>query len=377
MFASSGGAFAPLDFTPPTDPQPEDPYRTDLMAADFDSAGLGWVAGVPVGSRAAFRSGNGEPKPGDAERRADAPEPAPLVPISASGAATSCVGPPARRFTFTGSPRGSDAYLWSSLSVFPSARETLAGGQIRPATAGTAVNDDGAREPAIVEAACDGKVTVTRFRVPDQTADPAQAPLIPANRGGTFTSVAANASNDAWAATTPGALSNLADPLNAAFEHARLYRLTDARPPKAPAGDDVEPRAPAFTLDPEIFVDEPPLPEPPVEQGATITRPLTKKPKRVTLKAAVYAIDPSKPRALKGGTFILDVRFRVRRPVTIGLQGLRRGKVVCSSGLKHFTGKRGKLSLKIDRKHWPTKLRFVAKHGKATSIAYSERRQAR
>jgi hypothetical protein len=32
---------------------------------------------------------------------------------------------------------------------------------------------------------------------------------------------------------------------------------------------------------------------------------------------------------------------------------------VSSSGLKHFTGKRGQLALKLDPRHWPTGIRFV------------------
>jgi hypothetical protein len=192
---------------------------------------------------------------------------------------------------------------------------------------------------------------------------------VAADRNGTVTSIAANAANDVWAATTIGVLANPADPGVVALQRPRLYRLTDTRASSAPAGDDVEPRPLVFTEDPPIFVDEPPPPEPPVTPVETVTKPGPKQTRKVTQKAAVYSVKAGKPQRAKGGGFILYVSFRVRRPVTIGLQALRHGKVVSSSGLKRFKGKRGKLSLKLDRKHWPTKLRFVTKTGGTKSVA--------
>jgi hypothetical protein len=45
--------------------------------------------------------------------------------------------------------------------------------------------------------------------------------------------------------------------------------------------------------------------------------------------------------------------------VTVGLEALRKGKVVSRSGMKHFKGKRGTLVLHLNRRHWPTRIRFV------------------
>jgi hypothetical protein len=57
------------------------------------------------------------------------------------------------------------------------------------------------------------------------------------------------------------------------------------------------------------------------------------------------------------------VKFRVRRPVTIGVEALHSRKVVARSGLKRFTGKRGTLKLEIKRKRWPTSIRFYTRSG--------------
>ena len=73
---SSGGRFAPLPFAPPHDPA-GDPYRTDLVALDFDADGQGWVAGNPAGPARYWSSVNsGPPRP------ALPPPPSPLVPVS-------------------------------------------------------------------------------------------------------------------------------------------------------------------------------------------------------------------------------------------------------------------------------------------------------
>jgi hypothetical protein len=373
LFLSGGGPFSPLPFWPPTLAQPGDPERTDLVAADFNAQGQGWVAGDPVGSRAGFSpSSDVGATVSPSERRGAGTELAPLVPVSPSGTASGCAGPVAERFTYTPAPDGNDAYLWSSLSVFQDSGRALAGGQMRPAAAGPSRNDDGLREPVLVTAACDGTVATTRFRIPDQTVPPAGAPLVPANRGGTVTSLAANAGNDAWAATTVGFLRLPSDPANFPAQRPRLYRLTDGAPPTAPAGDDDEPRPLVLLGDPDIFVDEPPPPEPPPPPDTTVTQQGSTTNKTVKLKAAVYHVVASKARRIRGGRFVLEVRFRLRRPVTIGLQGLRRGKVVISSGFKRFTGTRGKLTLKLDRRHWPTRLRFVMKSTGARGGALPE-----
>src|SRR5262249_13021125 len=138
----------------------------------------------------------------------------------------------------------------------------------------------------------------------------------------------------------------------------KLYRLTDGTAPAAPAGDDDEPRPPVFELDPPIFVDVPPEPEPPAPPVTTTTKPAKPRTRHVKQKAPIYAIATRKGKLTKSGTLTLYVSFKVRRPVSIGIQALRGKKVVASSGIKRFKGKRGSLKLVLDRKRWPTRVRF-------------------
>jgi hypothetical protein len=366
---STGGAFSPLPFSPPTAPQSGDPYRTDLVAVDADPDGRGWVAGDPVGFRPVF--GGSFPTPGVTARAITGTEPSPLTPIGPGGGGLDCPTVASNRFQFTNQLRQIDTYLWSSLSVFGGGDQVLAGGQLHRAAAGggKGPDDDGSAEAVIVQASCDAAPSITRFTMKDpEVANQATAPTVPATRKGAITSVAANANNDAWAATSRGwLLQPGGSSTDAPIGRPHLYRWTDGTPPNAPAGDDSESRPPVFQLDPPIFVEAPPEPEPPAPPP-TVTQQVKKKTKRVRLKAAVYSIR-SKTANGKGGTVILTVRFRVRRRITIGLQALRHGKVVATTGLKHFKPKRGKLVLKLDRKHWPTKLRFIQPKSGSKSVA--------
>jgi len=355
MQASSGGAFAPVAFTPPTNPQAGDPYRTDLVAVDFDTASQGWVAGNPTGLRITSRHEFPPASPPLAPL-------SPLVPVSTSGASTTCAGPPQGRFTFT--PRTFNAaqppnsFLWSSIAVVPGADEALAGGSLLPHKEGT-VQDPNARpvegEPVIVQAACDGATAVTRFRVEDPTYEGSPPkPLVPADREGYVSAIAANANNDAWAATTGGSL--LAESGVGAFtsepQPPHIYRLTDGLTPQAPEGDDLEERPLELQLDPPILVLEPPPPPPPPPPPATVT-----KTRRVKLPPAIFGV---KAKLHGRHNLSLYLSFKIRRPVTIGAQALRRGHVVSEARPRRFTGHRGLLILKLDRKRWPTKVRFVA-----------------
>jgi hypothetical protein len=371
LYASAGDAFSPLGFTPPTVPQPGDPYRTDIVAVDVDANRHGWAAANPAGRRVplgAFPGGDGVPF----GRQVAEPEPAPLIAVTPSGADPTCAGPPADRFMYIPDPRGTRAYLWSGVAVVPGSGDALAGGRMRPG-AGNGRNDEGSGEPVLVRAGCDRTVTETRFRVPDPTVSPSTAPLVPANRGGSILSMAATASNEAWAATSEGELSRPGGQ-SGIVQRPHLYRLTDTAPPAAPAGDDVEERPIEIHTDPPIFIEEPAPEEPaPVVTASAPPRTvLTKKTQKVRQKAPIYAVRPLKARAIKNGRFagrfVLAITFKVRRPVTIGLQGLRRGKVVTSSGLKRFKGARGRLELRLDRRRWPTKVRFYFPGGKAATI---------
>jgi hypothetical protein len=355
MQASSGGPFAPVLFTPPTNPQAGDPYRTDLVAVDFDAAGQGWVAGNPPGKRVGPFSGHEFPPASPPLAPLS-----PLVPVSTSGASTTCAGPSGRRFTFTPPDflvvEPPTSFLWSSIAVVPGSDEALAGGSLLPHKEGATVQDPNARpedEPVIAQAACDGATTVTRFRVedPTYTGSLPKPPLVPADRGGYVSAVAANAPNDAWVAASMGSVFDEATG-KPVPQPPHLYRLTDGASPAAPEGDDLEERPLELHLDPPILVLEPPPPLPPPPPPATVT-----KTRRVKLPPAIYGV-----KAILHGkrSLSLYLSFRIRRPVTIGAQALRRGHVVSEARPRRFTGHRGLLILKLDRKRWPTKVRFVA-----------------
>jgi hypothetical protein len=175
--------------------------------------------------------------------------------------------------------------------------------------------------------------------------------------------VAANAVNDAWAATTQGVLQSPSDPNTLVLQRPHLYRLIDTTSPLAPAGDDDEPRPLVFEPDPPIFIEAPPDPEPETPPPTTVTQSAPAQVKSVKLAPAIYGVKAKVQAGRRGGLF-LYVTFKVRRPITIGVQALRRKKVVSSSGFKHFRGKQGTLVLRLDRKRWPTRIRFVTPKGK-------------
>ena len=362
LYGSSGGAFSPLAFTPPTTAQPGDPYRTDLVAVGFDSAGQGWVAGNPAGLRLEVNP-NPDPEP-PATRSFDPlnrPQPSPLVPISTSGAVTACAGPPSNRFAYFDEITKTEepgAFLWSSIAVLPG-NEALAGGRMRRATAdeGHGPNEDAkVGEPVIARANCEGETTTTRFRVEDPT--PAGSGFeAPADREGSVTAIAANAANDAWAATSKGSLTvpgeGTAGELGEQPPH--LYRLTNGQPPEAPEGNDEEASHAELQLDAPIIVIEPPLPEPPEPPPAPVT-----KTNSVTLPAAVYDVKAKLHTAKVHGKLILSLylTFKLHRPVTIGAHALRHGHVVSVAKPRHFAGHSGQLILVLNRKNWPTNVKF-------------------
>jgi len=359
LYGSSGGAFSPLAFTPPTTTQPGDPYRTDLVAVGFDSGGQGWVAGNPAGLRLEDNP-NPDPEP-PATRSFDPvnkPQPSPLVPTSVSGPATDCAGPPSNRFTYSDEITKTEepgAFLWSSIAVLPGG-EALAGGRMRRATAdeGHGPNEDAkVGEPVIARANCEGETTTTRFRVEDPT--PAGSGFeAPADREGSVTAVAANAANDAWAATSAGSLT-LPNSVIGQPQPPHLYRLTNGQPPEAPEGNDNEASHAELKLDAPIVVIEPPLPEPPEPPPAPVTKTST-----VTLPAAVYDVKAKLHTTKVHGQLIfkLYLTFKLRRAVTLGAHALRDGRVVSVAKARHFAGHSGQLILTLNRKRWPTNVKF-------------------
>jgi hypothetical protein len=339
LFTSSGGAWSPAPLLAPTTAVPGDPFRTDLVAVDYDPlSGRGWTAGNPASAA------------NNARGRAAAPEPSPLLPLSALGRSADCAGPPFDRFAFSRDRRQGDAYIWSAIGVVPGTGAALAGGAIVPADPGRPeLRNVGVPEPVLVLATCAGDVTRWRFRLPDPTAPAASAPLVAASAQGAVRAVAATAPNDAWAAVSPGAyIVREDDPLSRFSVPSRLYRLRDGRASQAPDGDDLETRPLQLQQDPPIIVFAPlPPPEPPpAPVVAQATRTVTLKPALFSVKTEVRNLT-------------LYVRFRLRRPVVVGVSALRKGRVVATTGLRRFGGKRGELRLRLDRTRWPTGIRFL------------------
>jgi len=384
MYNSTGHGFGGLAFTPFTIPAtlgseaPQgtpDPYRTDLVAVDFDSAGQGWVAGNPAGLR--LKERNGEAPRGGAAIQPQArrlPEssplrrleqPAPLEPVSSTGAPTGCPDPPPlTSFTYSEfAPAGEKpgafpgAFLWSSIAVLPDSGEALAGGQMRRARAGVGMNEDaGVGEPAIAHVGCEGTATVTRFRAPDSTSS--NGSEAPSDREGGVTAIVASAPNDAWSATSKGTLTKgTVRELSYIEQVPHLYRLTDGRPHSGPEANDEEPgRGPEGEEEEHV---EPPAPQlvPVVEVPVIVKRGHS-----VHLPPAIYAVKATVHTTMLNGRaeLRLYLTFRVRRSVTVGAQALRHGHVVSSARPKRFTGRTGVLILRLSRNAWPTKVKFVA-----------------
>jgi hypothetical protein len=324
-FASFGGAFAPLTSNPlaPTGPGPAN--TADLRAVATDDNGRGWIAGNPVGA-----TNLAEPP------TVSQPEPAPLLRVTSTGTAASCAG------SFAYAPIGSanpplSSWLWQALSVFPNSGAALSGGLY--------TDPSGQPQPGLLTAQCGQPPRLVLFRATGGSS-------VPADPGGYVTAVAANASNDAWAATTYAA---------GATAPPHLYRLTDGQPPDAPAGNDDETRPLVFQIDPTIYVQSPGVVAPPPTTVTTVTQQTTVT-KSVKEKPAIYDVKAGKPVVGRGGRITLTISFKVRAPVTVGLEGLRGQKVVSSSGLRYFRRGSGHLELVLDRKRWPTRLKFITPH---------------
>jgi Big-like domain-containing protein len=376
LYGSSGGAFAPVPFAPTTAALPGDPYRTDLVALDFGPDRQGWVAGNPAGTAppAGVAPTGVRPRP-RSDPAYDATAPAPLLTTTPAGTGSTCSAPPADRFTYSAAADGStDSFLWSSISVIPGTDDALAGGEIwAPPTGGPDPDEDGASEPVIVDARCDGTTTTTRFPIPDPTftfgdgvsSGATAASVAPADHQGYVTAIAANAVNDAWAATTGGVFT-LPDSTDSVHERPHLYRLTDGQPPAAQAGDDDETRPLNLQFDPPPT----PLPPPPPAPAPAPAPPVVAQTPTRDPLPTVYAVS-SKIHHGKGLSIYLT--FRLRRPVTLGAQALFRGRVISTAPLHHFTGKSGRLVLPVDVKHFPTALRFTGDTPKVTLANPGER----
>jgi hypothetical protein len=328
LYGSRGGAFSPL-LAPPFG------EGTDLMGGDFDAAEQGWVAGNPAGLRLRETAG-GDPLP------LSSPAPSPLVAVSASGASTGCKAPtPNFEYRKPGAPDPAGSFLWSSISVVPSSGEALAGGNMRQL-------DPLYGEPVIAEVGCNGTGTLTRFRVPGSS--------VPADRGGSVTAIAANATNDAWAATSNGHLPEGESQLSQ-FPH--VYRLRNEKRPEAPEGNNEESRPRKVEEDKKIYEEE----KAPVEAAAAPEFSLTVTPvPPITLPPAIYDVKVKLHKVKRHGRTYLSLylTFKVMRPIKLGAQALRRGRVVSTARARLFSGQTGQLILSVERKRWPTNIRFIS-----------------
>jgi hypothetical protein len=219
-------------------------------------------------------------------------------------------------------------------------------------------SEDAQPEPVIAQVACDGTLTLTRFRTDEVlengtvTTKPA-----PADREGAVTAVAASAPNDAWAATSEGEFprSGITNP-KGVEEPPHLYHLTNGLAPEAEAGNSLETRVKHEPPIP-VFHEEAPPPAPPAPTPVTVTTKRT-----VKLPAAIYDVKSSVSTSSAGGhtEINLYLTFRIRRTVTVGAHALRNGRVVSVAKPKRFRGHTGTLVLSLSRAHWPTKVTFIS-----------------
>ncbi len=348
LFRSTSEQVTSTNYEPPVATGAGSP-GTDLDAIAFDSAGDGWIAGNPAAPVGAIRPTSvASPFSGGSYSG-----PSPLLPVTSSGAAAACAQPPS--FTYSAAGTGGPSYLWLSLAVLPGGT-VLAGGLV-----GQKQRRGTTSEPVIVQASCTGSPVITRFRIPDPSGG---AALVPADAGGFVTALAASADNDAWAATDEG-FTEIGSGQIGYFEPPELYQWTDGQTPDAPAGNAIEPRPIPVVPQPTIFEFPPTVvTTTSVTTTTTVTHGKTTV-KRVRLKAAVY--DIAKPTVAKaaGGKYTLSIAFRVRRRVRLGLDAVRAGHVVSSSGIKTFSGQHGTLTVLLSRQAWPTGLRFIVPGSRA------------
>jgi hypothetical protein len=336
----AAGLWLPLPFDLSSLAVPGDPAPVDLAAVDLGLDGRGWVAGNPAG------------------REVGAREPAPVLPIALDGTSGGCSGPPAGVLSFRSEPAAttSDDYVWSSLAVLqPSGDQAFVGGSARLVPRGTPVrNQDPVSEPVIVHVRCDGSYDVTAFGVHDPTitlghcSTPCIGPLVPADRTGSVSALAASAANAGWAATTLGTLvvrENAGHAGQVLVEPPRLYQWTDGQPPAAPAGDDVEARAlPA--------VDDQPAPTPP---APVAPEPVVAAVRTIRLPPNVYWLSLHLDRT----TFKLSLSFSQRHRIRIGFEALRGKRVVATTRLHGFNHGRHTLSVRLVRSRWPNRLQLI------------------
>jgi hypothetical protein len=170
--------------------------------------------------------------------------------------------------------------------------------------------------------------------------------------------IAANATNDAWAATSMGFfLPPGKEQVEAQPPH--LYRLSNGKEPKAPEGNNEESRPLELEEDKPIYEEEPAR----VETAASVASQETvPPPPPITLPPAISDVKVKlhKIKRHRRTYLSLYLTFKVERPVELGAQALRRGRVVSTARPRLFSGLTGQLILSVERKRWPTSIRFIS-----------------
>jgi hypothetical protein len=102
--------------------------------------------------------------------------------------------------------------------------------------------------------------------------------------------------------------------------------------------------------------------EEPAEAAAPAPSPSVTQLPETTLPPAIYDVKVKlhKVKRHRRTYLSLYLTFKVLRPVTLGAQALRNGRVVSHARARLFSGKTGTLILSVERKRWPTTVRFVS-----------------
>jgi hypothetical protein len=162
---------------------------------------------------------------------------------------------------------------------------------------------------------------------------------------GAIESITCTGPTDCWAATVRGWLFHWTDGTPQAQDTDPAFtRLVTQRP--------ADGRTPVFTPD-TLPVDDSLLYAPPSD--AALPAPILAEDDGTptTLKALLARI---RSKLLKHN--VLRVSFTLRRTARVGLVASRRGKTVARAKVRTLRPGRRALQLKLNKKHWPTKLRF-------------------
>ena len=297
-------------FTPSSDPD-----GTELLGADSDGDDLWAVGGgAASGSRTRTDGGAAAGSSGNFPRR-------PLAAVLAGDTFTE-IALPATEFT--------DEERFADVAAVPGS-----------ADAWIAVQRFDQRRTA------NAKARVVRVS-PAGLLESDTLPASGAGRG-SAAHVAFPAANDGWLVTQAGWLFHYTDGSSPGVDTEPAFQGTiDFRPNEA--AEQFVPDAPPAD-DSLLFAP------PPVE----VTQVAPEQPPAVTLPALLKSVKSK----LRGRT--LYVSFKLTRTARVQLIGRRKKKVVAKSANKLLHKGKHTLKLKLNRRHWPTRLQFKTKDSAATS----------